>query len=667
MALNSQQVRTLGNYHLLEQVGRGGMATVFKAFDPGQQRYVAIKVMSPAMANEGQFSKRFRREAEVVMRLKHPHIVPVEGFGEQDGFVYLVMPLLKVGSLADRLQKGALSPTEGARIMSQVSNALQFAHDQGVVHRDVKPSNVLLDENGNALLSDFGLAQIHDASVSLTGSALLGTPAYMSPEQARGDTVDARSDQYSLGVILYQLSTGTLPFEADTPMAVLMKHINEPLPPARMKSPNVPPAVERVILKATAKLPQERFASVAEFNQAFQAALAHAQDPFANPEPRIQVPPSSVSIQASRAELSQPKRRGRRLAAALALLLLLLLACPATGLQDLLRRSASPAEGSALSLEDMSVPQLTDLAGTIEAMSTELAGAGDGTLAPEDIPTMVMQTLVADATSGPTDEATDGSTILTPLDGPGFSGPTETPSPGPSPTPSKTKTPGPSPTPSNTPTKTLTPTPGPSPTPTPTPTDTPTATLGPSPTPSRTPTATATATLGPSPTASRTPTPSQTFSPTATVTPPMSPSPSSTNAASTVAAPTDAPTIGPTPTTNPCSALGLGDWGVDQDEVWVEVSNGSGTTVMIVGLHLDWPPVNVRLDKIELDGEEIWSGGDDSPPTDITGGWKPQSSRRNIDPYSTEILRFFFEGDAQDGGYGLGLWFDPPCNIGGGF
>jgi len=659
LALNSTQIRTLGPYHLLEQVGRGGMAAVFKAFHPEQERYVAIKVMSPAMAGEGQFSKRFRREAEVVMRLKHPHIVPVEGFGEDDGFVYLVMPLLKVGSLADRLGKGALTPSEGARIMAQISDALQFAHDQSVVHRDVKPSNILMDETGNALLSDFGLAQIHDASVSLTGSALLGTPAYMSPEQARGETVDARSDQYSLGVILYQLCTGELPFEAETPMAVLMKHINEPLPPARMRSPNVPPAVERVILKATAKLPQERFNSVGELNQAFQAALAHAQDPFSNPEPKIQIPPSSTSILASRSELARPRRSGRRLAAALALLLLLLLACPATssGLQELLGRSASPAEGSSLSVADMSGPQLTALAGTIEAMSTELARAGGGTLSAEDIPTMVMETLVADAAGGPTDEPTDASTILTPLGGPAFTDPTATPSPGPSPIPSltptktKTPTPGPSPTPSNTPTKTLTPT------------------LGPSPTASHTSTSTPTATLGPSPA------PTQTGMPSATVTATTNPSASPTTpvaAPTTVAAPTDAataavPTQVPTPTTaNACSLLDLGGLSVDGKELSVDIINNSTVTVKIMYVHLDWPPVNVRLNKIELDGETIWDGGDNSPPTDITGGWKPPDSRRKIDPGSTETLVFIFDSDALPGPYSLSIGFDPPCTKSGG-
>jgi hypothetical protein len=444
-------------------------------------------------------------------------------------------------------------------------------------------------------------------------------------------------------------------------MAVLMKHINEPLPPARMKSPNVPPAVERVILKATAKIPQERFASVGELNQAFQAALAHAQDPFSNPEPKILVPPSSISIQASRSELARPKRRGRRLAAALALLLLLLLACPATssGLQELFGRSASPAEGSSLSVADMSGPQLTALAGTIESMSTELARVGGGTLSAEDIPTMVMETLVADATGGPTTEPTDASTILTPLDGPAFTGPTETPSPGPSPTPSRT------------PTKTKTPTPGPSPTPSNTPTKTLTPTLGPSPTPSHTPTNTPSSTLGPSPTSTRTPTPTQTGLPSATFSPSASPSPSATTpvtAPTNVSAPTDSPTISvptvpvlPSPTTDVCSQLDLGgfQWNDGSQEVSIKITNNSSTTVRIGGLRLDWPPPNVKLLKIELDGRKIWNQGDDTPPTYATSGdWTGSNSDRSIGPNSSKMMVFFFDENALPGPYALELWFE---------
>src|SRR3970282_733518 len=160
----SMAVQVLGKYQLLEQIGQGGMATVFKAIDPGTNSALAIKVLNPVMAQDPQFGKRFEREAEVVMRLKHPNIVPTLDYGVDQGYAYLVMPLLKVGSLADRLREGPLTPLEGGRVITQLSGALALAHGQGVVHRDVKPSNVLIDDQGNALLSDFGLDRIHHAS-----------------------------------------------------------------------------------------------------------------------------------------------------------------------------------------------------------------------------------------------------------------------------------------------------------------------------------------------------------------------------------------------------------------------------------------------------------------------------------------------------------------------
>ncbi|HEY4666920.1 MAG TPA: protein kinase, partial [Anaerolineales bacterium] len=481
-------VQVLGKYQLLEQIGQGGMATVFKAIDPGTNSALAIKVLNPVMAQDPQFGKRFEREAEVVMRLKHPNIVPTLDYGVDKGYAYLVMPLLKVGSLADRLKEGPLTPLEGGRVITQLSGALALAHGQGVVHRDVKPSNVLIDDQGNALLSDFGLARIHDASVSLTGSALLGTPAYMSPEQAKGEKVGPASDQYSLGVILYQLCTGHLPFEAETPMAVMLKHINEPVPPVRLKSPNVPEVIERVIQKATAKRPEERFESVTELNTAFQAALAHAQNPFANPAPTIEVPPSSIATPIPPAGLMDPltvnvppRKRNRltRLAAVAALLLLLFLACPLSGspLSTLLQGSSGAADASILSAEDLSGPQLTALAGTIESLSTQLANSGDGTQSPEQIQTAVMGTLIADAGDDGLLLDPSGTPIMilgTSTPGPSPT-PTKTSTPGPSPTASKTPTPGPSATASNTPTITYTPSPGPSPTPSDTPTPTNTA------------------------------------------------------------------------------------------------------------------------------------------------------------------------------------------------
>ena len=293
LQLDSLIGKQAGEYRLLARIGQGGMSVVYRAERAGSDAFFAVKVLSPAAIEVGQFARRFRREAAVLTRLRHPHIVSVVDFGEMDGRPYLVMPLVGGGSLGDHLGRGALNPLTGGRVLDQVADGLSYAHSQGVVHRDIKPSNILLDEEGNAQLSDFGLALIHEASLSLTGSALIGTPSYMSPEQARGAEVDARTDQYSLGVVLFEMTTGRLPFTADTPMAVVVKHMQEPLPLPRSVNPNVPLAVERVILKATAKDPPDRFTSVSEMNRAFQEALAHAIRPSGAAPRLIPIPPSA--------------------------------------------------------------------------------------------------------------------------------------------------------------------------------------------------------------------------------------------------------------------------------------------------------------------------------------------------------------------------------------
>ena len=641
MAEAKLPVQELGKYRLIEQIGQGGMASVFKGVDADTGWDVAVKVMSPVMAQDSQFTKRFQREAEVVMRLKHPHIVPVVDYGQDAGYAYLVMPLLEVGSLADKLREGPLTPSEGGVFVEQLGGALQFAHEQGVIHRDVKPSNVLLDDKGNALLADFGLARIHDASVSLTGSALLGTPAYMSPEQARGEKVSAASDQYSLGVILFQLCTGELPFQAETPMAVMLKHINEPIPLARLRSPNVPEAIERVILKATAKVPAERFGSVGEMNAGFQAALSHAQDPFNNPAPNIEVPPSSIaaSIVAHEPELPKKKpNRVRRVAAAAAVLLLLVLACPvaASGLMEMLDGAANPAEGSGLSPGDMSGPQLTALAGTIEALSTELAGAGgDETQSPDQIQTAVMATL-----------ASDGDfLVLGGIDG------TPTPilsaTPGPSPTATKTFTPGPSPTASRTPTKTKTPTPGPSPTPSKTPTKT------------KTPTITPTSSPGPSPTATRTLVPSKTPTPFSSSTPFPSPTidPTGTTTAMITPPPTETPW--PSPTEDPCFNIWPGGFWLGSREVGTEIWNNNPDSIRIDWIHFYWPTPNGELKKVRLEGDTIWDDGALPPEVTITNFMND----RSISPFSSKGLKFEFENDIDPFGYFVEIYFDNGCYI----
>jgi WD40 repeat protein/serine/threonine protein kinase len=279
--------KQLGTYRIVEPLGEGGMAAVFKAYQASMDRYVAIKVLPKQLAKDPQFVGRFNQEALLLAKLQHPHILPVFDYGASEGYSYLVMPLVKSGTLADQLTSSPVALKRMRTIISQVGDALDYAHSQGLVHRDVKPSNVLLDERGNCLLTDFGIARMVEGTARFTSSgAIMGTPAYMSPEQGRGDKVDARTDIYSLGIMLYEMAVGRVPFQAETPIAIIFKHIQEPLPMPRKLNPALPEALERVILKSLAKDQGDRYNSAADMVAALQAAIPEVSNhPVAHTDP----------------------------------------------------------------------------------------------------------------------------------------------------------------------------------------------------------------------------------------------------------------------------------------------------------------------------------------------------------------------------------------------
>jgi serine/threonine protein kinase len=293
----------LDRYRLDEQVGQGGMATVFRAVDTVHNQEFAIKVLSPTIVGDKRFVKRFRREAEFVkQRLNHPNIVPVVDYGESRGFIYLVMPFIKGETLDDKLAQGHLSKEQKARWIDQLSEALAYAHEVGIIHRDIKPSNVIIDESGDALLMDFGLAREIEGSSTLTGSMLMGTPAFISPEQARGEKLDSRSDQYSLGIILYKMATGRLPFDAETPMAIVLQHIQEQVPRPSRFNRDLSASEEKVIVKTLAKQRGDRFPSMTELNKAYQAALDGRR------MPEFDLPPPGATLPMMRREaLTMPQ------------------------------------------------------------------------------------------------------------------------------------------------------------------------------------------------------------------------------------------------------------------------------------------------------------------------------------------------------------------------
>jgi len=265
----------VGPYRLIEKLGKGGMATVFKAYHPSLDRYVAIKALHPAFMEHPGFIDRFEREAKVVAKLDHPNIVPIYDFSEHEDRPYLVLKYVRGETLKARLEKSKLTYKESRHIFRVISSALAYAHQEGVLHRDVKPSNVLLEKGGQIYLADFGLARMTETSqTTLSGQMMMGTPHYISPEQAKGlGGLDSGTDIYSLGVMMYELLVGEVPYQADTPFSVIHDHIYSPLPLPREMNPDLNEDIQRAILKSLAKKREDRYEKISDMMDMFLKAF----------------------------------------------------------------------------------------------------------------------------------------------------------------------------------------------------------------------------------------------------------------------------------------------------------------------------------------------------------------------------------------------------------
>ena len=271
----SLEGQTLGKYRILEPLGRGGMAQVYRAYHPQLDRYVAVKVLRSDLVEEAEFLARFRREAQAVANLRHPNIVQVYDFDLSLETYYMVMELLEGDTLKIRLNeyrahRERMPLADILRVTLDILKGLDYAHHAGIVHRDIKPANILLTKHGQAVVTDFGIAQIVGGTHYTVSGALMGTLAYMAPEQGLHGTTNVQSDIYSLGIVLYEMLAGRPPFDADTPLAILMKHVNDPLPLPRSLDASIPEEVEQIVLKALAKDPADRYQHAGEMIRALQ-------------------------------------------------------------------------------------------------------------------------------------------------------------------------------------------------------------------------------------------------------------------------------------------------------------------------------------------------------------------------------------------------------------
>jgi len=328
----------VGPYKIVEQVGRGGMATVFKAYQAALERMVAIKVLPEFLAEDEQFRERFRREAVAIAKLRHPNILAVYDHGEFDGQLYIVTEFVEGGTFANELGR-PIKLSRAVAVLRAIASALDYAHERGVLHRDVKPSNVLVTRDGSAVLGDFGLSRMMATNERLTRlDTVVGTPQYMSPEQCAGTETGPASDQYALGVVAFEALTGHIPFDAETPAAVMLAQMQNVLPAPRSVNPLLPEGVERALVRALAKDPADRY----EDCETFVTALSESAKTPTEPQPVVVAPtvPAGTTVVAAAvpaavttapaASPSKPRLGGRRPLVIGALALIALIAIGAT-------------------------------------------------------------------------------------------------------------------------------------------------------------------------------------------------------------------------------------------------------------------------------------------------------------------------------------------------
>lgn len=287
-------------YQTIDELGRGGMGIVYRARDTQLGREVALKLLPATLAQEETALRRFQQEAQIIAQLEHPHIVPIHDIGVRDGQPFIVMRLLRGGSFQELLKRGRITPEALWRVLGQIGRALDTTHAQNIIHRDIKPTNILFDEHGQAYLADFGIAKALDATTQYTGNAIIGSPAYMSPEQFTGETVSGRTDQYSLAIVAFEALAGQLPFQGNT-SRLMYGHVQQPPPAISTLNNHLPAVIDKLFQRALAKEPSERFENLEAFVNALERAGKGSTKPLpVLPEP-IQAEPNQ-SLTTSRNE-----------------------------------------------------------------------------------------------------------------------------------------------------------------------------------------------------------------------------------------------------------------------------------------------------------------------------------------------------------------------------